>query len=112
MPRAGTWACSTRGSTWSTPRESRSPTSGLTWPSGSHGRKPGASGAFPIETVSQSEGGFEGVYQSSAVVPHWHVTADESGRWDVRIRLAIDSFKPAEAHAPQARRDPGAGLKL
>ena len=30
---------------------------------------------FPIETVSQSEGGIEGVYQSSAVLPHWHVTA-------------------------------------
>jgi alpha-amylase len=64
---------------------------GLTW------SKPGGLWCFPIETVSQSEGGFEGVYQSSAVVPHWHVTADESGRWEVRIRLALDSFKPAEA---------------
>jgi alpha-amylase len=41
---------------------------------------------FPIETVSQSEGGFERVHQSSAVIPHWHVTADEQGRWEVRIR--------------------------
>ncbi len=64
---------------------------GLTW------SKPGGLWCFPIETVSQSEGGFEGVYQSSAVVPHWHVTADESGRWEVRIRMALDSFKPAEA---------------
>ena len=39
---------------------------------------------FPIETVSQSEGGIEGVYQSSAVIPHWHVTADEHGRWEVQ----------------------------
>ena len=45
---------------------------------------------FPIETVSQSEGGFEGVYQSSAVIPHWHVTADEHGRWEVRIHLNVD----------------------
>ena len=35
---------------------------------------------FPIETISQCEGGIEGVYQSSAVIPHWHVTADEHGR--------------------------------
>ncbi len=45
---------------------------------------------FPIQTVSQSEGGFEGVYQSSAVIPHWHVTADEYGRWEVRIRMSLD----------------------
>ncbi len=45
---------------------------------------------FPIETVSQSEGGMEGVYQSSAVIPHWRVTADERGRWDVWIRWGID----------------------
>ena len=44
---------------------------------------------FPIGTVSQSEGGIEGVYQSSAVIPHWHVTADDQGRWEVRIRCRI-----------------------
>jgi 4-alpha-glucanotransferase len=46
---------------------------------------------FPIETVSQSEGGIEGVYQSSAIIPHWHVTADERGRWDVRLNWNLDS---------------------
>jgi 4-alpha-glucanotransferase len=40
---------------------------------------------FPIETVSQSEGGYEAVYQSSVVMPHWHVTADERGHWEVVI---------------------------
>ena len=39
--------------------------------------------------------GFEGVYQSSAVVPHWHVTADDSGLWDVRIQLGFHSCRPA-----------------
>jgi alpha-amylase len=53
---------------------------------------------FPIETVSQSEGGFEGVYQSSAVIPHWHIAADEAGRWEVSIRWRLD----------QARRSPAA----
>lgn len=46
---------------------------------------------FPIQTISQSEGGFELVHQSSAVVPHWKVTADEFGRWGVRIAMNIDT---------------------
>jgi alpha-amylase len=45
---------------------------------------------FPIETICQSEGGFEAVYQSSAVVPHWHVMADEQRHWEVRIRWSHD----------------------
>ena len=44
---------------------------------------------FPIRTVSRSEGGIEGVYQSSAIIPHWHVTADEHGRWEVRIQCRV-----------------------
>jgi 4-alpha-glucanotransferase len=51
---------------------------------------------YPIETVSQSDGGIEGVYQSSAVVPHWHVTADEHGRWDVRLTWSLDSLTHAK----------------
>ena len=46
---------------------------------------------FPIETVSQSDGGMELVYQSSAVIPHWHVTADEQGRWDVWLRWGFQA---------------------
>lgn len=53
---------------------------------------------LPIETVSQSEGGFEGVYQSSAVVPRWLVEADESRRWEVRIRWSIGRFRPLDAN--------------
>ncbi len=46
---------------------------------------------FPIQTISQSEGGFELVHQSSVVVPHWQFTADELGRWGVRISMKIDT---------------------
>ncbi len=53
---------------------------GLRW------SEPSGLWCFPIETVSQSEGGFEGVYQSSAVIPHWVIVADSSGRWEVQIR--------------------------
>jgi 4-alpha-glucanotransferase len=47
--------------------------------------------AFPIETVSQSEGGFELVHQSVALVPHWQVQGDAEGRWSVMMELAIDT---------------------
>ena len=43
----------------------------------------------PVETVSQSESGFEGVYQSSAIFPIWDVVADESGHWEVRIDWSL-----------------------
>ncbi|MEX0677040.1 MAG: alpha-amylase/4-alpha-glucanotransferase domain-containing protein [Pirellulales bacterium] len=46
---------------------------------------------FPIESVSQSEAGFELVHQSVAVLPHWLAEADENGRWSVAIHLAIDT---------------------
>jgi alpha-amylase len=52
---------------------------------------------FPIETVSQSEGGFELVHQSTAVLPHWFVTADRDGRWMVSMSLALDTSR-AENH--------------
>ncbi|MGQ9576208.1 MAG: alpha-amylase/4-alpha-glucanotransferase domain-containing protein [Thermoguttaceae bacterium] len=46
---------------------------------------------FPVETVSQSEGGFELVHQSVVVMPHWFVTADAQGRWSVTLHLALDT---------------------
>lgn len=46
---------------------------------------------FPIQTVSQSESGFELVHQSSCVTPHWQFAADESGRWSVQIQLSCDT---------------------
>lgn len=55
---------------------------------------------FPIETISQSEGGFEAVHQSTAVVPHWNIVADERGEWSVDLTLAIDT---SAAQARQLR---------
>jgi alpha-amylase len=46
--------------------------------------------AFPIESVSQSEGGFELVHQSTVVMPHWQVAADANGRWEVSLSLKAD----------------------
>ncbi|MCA9109127.1 MAG: DUF1926 domain-containing protein [Planctomycetaceae bacterium] len=46
---------------------------------------------LPIQTVSQSEGGFELVHQSAAVIPHWEFVPDESGCWEVTIKLTLDT---------------------
>jgi 4-alpha-glucanotransferase len=48
---------------------------------------------FPIETVSQSEGGFELVHQSVVVMPHWQVEADKEGRWSVTMQLSLDTAR-------------------
>jgi alpha-amylase len=64
---------------------------------------PAAVWCLPVETVSQSEGGFEGVYQSSCVLPHWDVIGDASGRWEVRLDWTLDAARPLpEPEAPPA----------
>ncbi len=44
---------------------------------------------FPIQSVSQSEGGFELVHQSVVVMPHWIVTPTADGSWRVTMRLEL-----------------------
>jgi alpha-amylase len=53
--------------------------------------QPTAWWTFPIETVSNSEGGFELVHQSVVVVPHWIVLGDATGRWSATIQLELDT---------------------
>ena len=47
---------------------------------------------FPIQSVSQSEGGFELVHQSVVVMPHWIVTPDADGVWKTTMRLDLGRF--------------------
>lgn len=47
--------------------------------------------AFPIETISQSESGFELVHQSVALVPHWQFAVGEDGTFSVEMRLVLDT---------------------
>ncbi len=56
---------------------------------------------FPIETVSQSEAGFELVHQSTAVQPHWYATGDRDGRWSVTMQLALDTSRAEGRVAPR-----------
>ena len=53
--------------------------------------KPGGLWTFPIETVSQSEGGFEMVHQACCLVPHWEFTTPEDGIWSVDLTVGIDT---------------------
>jgi alpha-amylase len=53
---------------------------------------------FPIETVSQSEGGFELVHQSVVVMPHWLVEADKDGRWSVTMQMVLDTSRAENSH--------------
>jgi alpha-amylase len=58
---------------------------------GLHASRPSRIWTFPIETVSQSEGGFELVHQSIVVMPHWIVKADLNGTWSVTLTLSADT---------------------
>ena len=64
---------------------------------------------YPIETVSQSEGGFESVHQSVVVEPHWHVQGDAEGRWSMTMQLALDARRSpnpaASSHRCRLRRN-------
>jgi hypothetical protein len=57
---------------------------------------------FPIQSVSQSEGGFELVHQSVVVMPHWIVTPDATGSWQVALRLAVRQLREQPAQTRSA----------
>jgi 4-alpha-glucanotransferase len=44
----------------------------------------------PIETVSQSEEGFERVYQSSMVMPLWRISLRPGSTWKTTIRISVE----------------------
>ena len=45
----------------------------------------------PIQTVSQSESGFELVHQSCSVLPHWQFIAPADGKWTVTLVMSLDT---------------------
>lgn len=60
--------------------------------------RPSGFWTFPIQTISQSESGFEAVHQSCCVVPHWDIVSPPDGKWSVQLTLSLDTS------AAQARR--------
>ncbi|MCI0335328.1 MAG: DUF1926 domain-containing protein [Planctomycetes bacterium] len=59
---------------------------------------------FPIETVSQSEAGFELVHQSVVVHPHWYITAGRDGRWSTTMTLNLDTSAAEKRRASERKR--------
>ncbi len=48
---------------------------------------------FPVETVSNSEGGFELVHQAVCVIPHWFIRSENDSEWECRMTLQITEKK-------------------
>jgi alpha-amylase len=46
--------------------------------------------AYPVESVNDSDGGFEHVYQGSAVIPHWPLNAKPGEEMVFTIRLEVN----------------------
>jgi len=57
---------------------------------------------FPVESVSQSEAGFELVHQLAVAgdPQPWIVTPDADGTWRVAMRLSIGNLKRAALRPP------------
>lgn len=51
--------------------------------------RPAALWRFPVETVSQSEAGFEKIYQSSALYPNWKFSLGAQETWTVEILQTV-----------------------
>jgi len=58
----------------------------------------------PVETVSNSEAGFERVYQGSALLLAWPVTLSPGGMWEEQIVMAIgEAGEAGDEPAPDPR---------
>ena len=51
--------------------------------------RPGGIWTYPVQTVSQSESGFELIHQSTAVQPHWQVRGVRGGCWSTTMLLSL-----------------------
>ena len=52
--------------------------------------KPAILWRFPVETISQSEGGIERNYQNTCIVPVWHITGEEAC-FNVNLTMEVKS---------------------
>lgn len=52
--------------------------------------QPAALWRAPVETVSQSESGFERVYQSSMVMPLWRISLGAGAAWETELRVKVE----------------------
>ena len=55
----------------------------------------------PIETISESEEGFERVYQGSQILAVWPMELAAGKPWTGEIRLRVEAARPANLHSRQ-----------
>jgi 4-alpha-glucanotransferase len=48
---------------------------------------------YPVETISQSEGGFERVYQSSCVLPVFRLSTAPNDSTKIKFKILLESFR-------------------
>ncbi|MBW1808680.1 MAG: DUF1926 domain-containing protein [Deltaproteobacteria bacterium] len=67
---------------------------------------PGTLWRHPVETVSQSEEGFELIYQGSAIIPSWKLSIPANSLHNISIRLEIQPvFEDAVVPTPELTQD-------
>ncbi len=44
---------------------------------------------LPVETISNSEDGFERIYQASCIVPRWRVRLEPGQSWEVGLHFQL-----------------------
>lgn len=47
---------------------------------------------FPVQSISQSEEGFELIYQNSVIIPRWNIQLKPNQAWQVKILKKINQF--------------------
>ena len=55
----------------------------------------------PIETVSESEEGFERIYQGSQIIAVWPIELAQGAEWKCRLALRVENPTPAQPAEPQ-----------
>jgi len=55
--------------------------------------KPATLWRFPLETISQSESGYERVYQATVLLPWWEVKLEPGESWELWIELGLKGDK-------------------
>jgi 4-alpha-glucanotransferase len=58
-----------------------------------HSEKPGHFWRYPVETISQSEGGFERVYQGSCLLLGWMVILPPQGSFETPVTVQLKEIK-------------------
>jgi alpha-amylase len=46
---------------------------------------------LPIRTVSQSEAGYDFIYQGSAVIPHWELSLESGEETTIALTMSLET---------------------